>query len=369
MARPQVESIPERLDAHSDVKGQGVVVAFVDSGSLADATPWLAMELVAGDSLRAELERLGRIEPTRALKLMLQVLDALQAAHAQSVLHRDLKPSNIMLSLDAHGLEQVKLVDFGVAKAVGDSEEAIAQDLTGVRGDAYGTPRYLAPEILCQQPLGPFTDVYATALILFEMLVGEPAIVGENLYEILARQISTPVDLPPWLDVHPLGAVLRRAAAKDPRQRYADAQAFASALRAIPLDGLSPPPLVSPSARAKVATPSRDELRAQLKVLRRAFDAAEITAPELAPPPLHESPAPARIPADDATTRRPVARPTSSARARPRDVDLDTAVPVESPREPRDTGRPKRLPTRWLTASLLAFAIAALGLVLFLLLL
>ena len=209
------------------------IVRLYDFGETETGLIWMAMELVRGPEFAHVLSSEGALSPARAQHIILQTLSALAEAHEMSIVHRDLKPGNIMLTAKGADSDVVKLLDFGVGKALGEHEDSAIQDLTGAHGDSFGTPRYMAPELLMKDEIGPHSDVYAVGLILYEALTGLPAVAGETIYEILARQLSTPLDLPAWLANSPLGPVLMKATAKDGSQRYPTALEFHAALRDI----------------------------------------------------------------------------------------------------------------------------------------
>ncbi len=145
---------------------------------------YLAMELVDGFNLGDLLER-GRLRIAMALEIVYQVCGALTEPHARDVIHRDLKPDNLLLVPVSDGTVQVKVLDFGIARAM----EANTQ-LTAT-GMVCGTPQYMAPEQAQNQSLGPPTDLYALGIILYEMLCGIPPFTGNNSLQIMLQQIQT----------------------------------------------------------------------------------------------------------------------------------------------------------------------------------
>lgn len=185
-----------------------------------EAGLYLVMDLVEGQPLD-EVLRLGAVDPEQARTWILEVADAVGALHAAGVLHRDLKPANLMRRPDGSLL----LLDFGLARAAGRSS------LTHT-GAIAGSPGYMAPEQaegLSQ--LSPAVDVHGLGAILYALLTGVPPFRGgsvlERLQQVLKVEAEWPVELPPEIV-----AVGRKALAKDPAQRYADAAEFAAALRA-----------------------------------------------------------------------------------------------------------------------------------------
>ena len=135
------------------------IARFLDAGIAADGSPYLVMELVAGESIVAHAARLGLRE---RLLLFDAVLAAVAYAHQHLVVHRDLKPSNIFVDRDG----AVKLLDFGIAKLLEDEDdEALTRE-----GSRLMTPEYAAPEQIRGEPITPATDVYALGVVLFELL-------------------------------------------------------------------------------------------------------------------------------------------------------------------------------------------------------
>jgi len=190
--------------------------------------PFLAMELLPGETLAARLRR-EPLSPTEALDLAEDLLAALGALHDAGVVHRDLKPSNIFLT--PHG---AKLLDFGLARELpGDVARALATatDLTRP-GLIIGTPGYMAPEQILGHAVDARADLFAAGAVLYEALTGHRPFRGESAVEALS---GTLYEEPPPLAGAPalaaLDAPIRRALAKKPAERYASARDMAGALR------------------------------------------------------------------------------------------------------------------------------------------
>ncbi|MDX9722450.1 MAG: serine/threonine-protein kinase [Myxococcota bacterium] len=212
------------------------IIKLLDFGQSAEGSLWMAFELLDGISLQTLIEQRPKLPETQAFCIVTRVLEGLAYAHGQNIVHRDIKPANIMLvgavlSSDATSFG-VKLLDFGVGKVLRDSDNPELQNLTERIGGVFGTPRYLAPEVLRGQTAQPSTDVYAVALILIELLTGRPAISADTVYDIL-RAHAAGIALPVELVDSPLAPLLRRCVAKDPAQRPADAAAFLQAMLAL----------------------------------------------------------------------------------------------------------------------------------------
>lgn len=189
-----------------------------------DRCHYMVMELAAGKDLARVLREEGPLEPERAVEIGAQIAAALTHAHAAGVVHRDIKPPNVILDSN----DKVKVTDFGIARAAGDAT------LTAT-GSVLGSAHYISPEQAGGAEVGPATDIYSLGIVLYEMLTGTVPFTGDSIIAVAMRHVSDEVpapselrnDLPPHLD-----EVVRRATAKDPRDRYADAVEFRSALLA-----------------------------------------------------------------------------------------------------------------------------------------
>ncbi len=188
------------------------VIPIHDAGDV-DGRLYLAMRLVEGTDLRALLAREGALEPARALAICGQVANALDAAHRKGLVHRDVKPSNVLLDSNEH----VYLADFGLTRRL---EE---QGLQAGEGRSVGTPAYLAPEQIEGKPVDGRADVYSLGCLLFECLTGSVpyrrtsrlAAAWAHLEEEPPSASELGSNLP-----QPLDAVIRKALAKDPDDRY-----------------------------------------------------------------------------------------------------------------------------------------------------
>ncbi len=192
-------------------------------------TLFMVLELIRGVSLKEMLrDQGGRVEPRRAIQLLVQVLEALAEAHQIGLIHRDLKPANLMLLEAPFGGERVKVLDFGIAKVLDDHAEANTENKTR-EGMVVGTPRYMAPEQARGCP-EPRSDLYSVGIILFQMLMGFRPFDGNSTYEILrAHNEAILPELPDNLPKS-LKDVIYRSLAKEPELRYASAAEMAQAL-------------------------------------------------------------------------------------------------------------------------------------------
>jgi serine/threonine-protein kinase len=196
------------------------IVAIWDFGD-DNGTPFLVMELVEGQSLDQLIKSSGRLAQDRSVAIITQVLSALGFAHASGIVHRDIKPSNIIVLPG----DQVKVADFGIARLE-------ASEFTIV-GDLLGTPAYMAPEQLSGGPIDHRTDLFATGVILFEMLTGVKPFRGKSITEIMSfMETRGPEDIRALNPAIPEGIkhVLAKSLAFEPAQRYAEAAAFSTAV-------------------------------------------------------------------------------------------------------------------------------------------
>ena len=203
------------------------IVNVTDAGTSATGVPFYVMERLDGDTLAGLLKRHRRLHVLEAAAISAQVLDALSAAHDIGIIHRDVKPANIFV---AAGSGAVKLLDFGVAKI------ADATSVVTARGIAVGTPRYMSPEQARGERVDGRSDVYATGLILFEMIAGVgPYDDARDNNELLLAHLAR--EAPPLsslvIGVAPeLEQILAGMLAKDCRERPAHARIVAEQLRA-----------------------------------------------------------------------------------------------------------------------------------------
>lgn len=216
-------------------------VRIMDFGSSEDGRRYLVMECLEGKDL-AELVT-EPMPPFRVVELIRQVLEGLAHAHAQGLVHRDIKPENIFV-LGGEGGEQVKLLDFGIAKI---THGAGAGQLTRA-GMIFGTPYYMSPEQARGEKTDARGDLYAVGVVMYSMLAGQLPFDGDDPVAVLRRQIA---EKPPALPESIPGSLrhfVMRLLAKKPEERFADASAAISALRraASPTDRPAKPKLPPP---------------------------------------------------------------------------------------------------------------------------
>jgi len=205
------------------------VDVFVDNGML-----FLVMEKAEGPTLGQQL-RAGPLAPRHALVVARQILSGMAHAHAQGIVHRDLKPENVIL-VPMGGWDRVKVIDFGLVKLVGDAAAAFGAGALTSTGLVFGTPAYMAPEQALGRMVDGRADVYATGVILFEMLLGRMPFVDPDPLVLMQMHAKRP---PPRLDQVASGepwctpqlvALVEGALIKDPAQRFPSADVMIMAL-------------------------------------------------------------------------------------------------------------------------------------------
>ena len=208
-------------------------VTIHDFGETHDGLVYMVLEFIEGKTVKAILREEGAQEPRRALALAAQIARSLAEAHRHGVIHRDLKPANIMVGDLETESDFVKVLDFGIARlAQADQRDLTSVGLPAGERELIGTPRYMSPEQVRGESLTPASDVYGVGLILYEMLVGQPAVTGDTTLALISQQISPePLALPGIQAMPPaLSELIRRATAKRLPQRFPDAETFGEAI-------------------------------------------------------------------------------------------------------------------------------------------
>jgi tRNA A-37 threonylcarbamoyl transferase component Bud32/tetratricopeptide (TPR) repeat protein len=211
------------------------VVRVFDFGKTDDGTPFLALEFVDGPTLEAALAA-GPFAPSRAVDVLVQVLEGLAEAHAAGMVHRDLKPANVVLGPRRGGGELAKILDFGIARLGDAAGGGDAARLTQV-GLVVGTPAYLAPEQALADELDHRTDLYALGCVAYELLTGRPPFVANDLNKVVSQHLTAaPAPLeqlnPALAAERRLCDVVLKALAKERERRFQSAIEFRDALRA-----------------------------------------------------------------------------------------------------------------------------------------
>ncbi len=240
LIRPELaadESIVERLllEAKAAAKirsrhvGTVLDVGRLDSSSGQAGAPYIVMEYLEGEDLGALLHRCGRLSALETTDLVMQACEALAEAHQASIVHRDLKPENLFIVTTPDGGRLLKILDFGIAKQLGDPDRrALTNPSTAV-----GSPQYMSPEQMQAGAVDTRADIWALGAILYEMLGGQPAFGGDTLPAVCAKVLGAQPDplhqhLP---DIAPrLEALVMRCLSKDPNKRFASIAELAAEL-------------------------------------------------------------------------------------------------------------------------------------------
>ncbi|MBN1944334.1 MAG: SUMF1/EgtB/PvdO family nonheme iron enzyme [Bradymonadales bacterium] len=197
------------------------------------------MEYVDGEPLNRLIEREAPMPVERVVHIAVQILKSLSEAHEKGIVHRDLKPANVFVCQLKNEVDFVKVIDFGIARVFEPGLRMVETQ----RGMVLCTPNYAAPELLRQQGASPATDIYALGLMMVEMLTGSTPITGTTPSDIIIRQLDPgPNPLPPAIESAPIGAVIRKAIAKEQAQRYRDADQMLVDLRKLEKPGPNLPP-------------------------------------------------------------------------------------------------------------------------------
>src|SRR5215203_2867337 len=196
------------------------IVAVYDTGedrTSSGATPYIVMEYVEGETLRDVLRREGPLPPERAMSLAADICGALDFSHRNGIVHRDVKPGNVMITPQG----TVKVMDFGIARAVSDSAATMTSTAAVI-----GTAQYLSPEQARGEGVDARSDVYSLGCLLYELVTGEPPFTGDSPVSVAYQHVredprlpsSISPDIPPELD-----AIVMKAMAKNPANRYQSA--------------------------------------------------------------------------------------------------------------------------------------------------
>jgi len=244
LARDQTFQARFRREAQSAASlNHPSIVAVYDTGEdMVGSTPvpYIVMEFVDGRTLRDLLRDDRRLLPERALEITDGVLRALDYSHRNGIVHRDIKPGNVMLTRSG----EVKVMDFGIARAVADSQMTMTQT-----AQVIGTAQYLSPEQARGERVDARSDLYSTGCLLYELLTGRPPFTGDSPVAIAYQHVKEePVppsqidpEVPPWAD-----AIVLKAMRKDPADRYQSAGEMRNdiqrALSGAPIAAAMPPP-------------------------------------------------------------------------------------------------------------------------------
>jgi eukaryotic-like serine/threonine-protein kinase len=326
-------------------------VTLYDFGVTREGLLYYTMELLKGMTLAQLIRKEAPLDVTRAARLVVQVCDSLKEAHGRGILHRDLKPDNLFVVV-RDGREAIKVVDFGIAKLVGDSSvESVTRT-----GMIIGTPQYLSPEQALGNPVVPASDLYSLAIVFYEMLVGVPPFQAETPMKTMWAHIREP--MPPLSAKNPklqvprsIEALLARALEKEPGKRFPTAIAFIDAVRkAIADHDASPETVVLPSLSTtdeglrlkepdwggQTGRSEEPESGKQTEVLQAG---AMVERPDALPASKPQAASPIRE--EQRVEERPVARPAVIA---PEPVKPEPAAEPEQPAPDPKPVQPKSAP-------------------------
>ncbi len=225
------------------------IVTVIDRGEQGDRQ-FIVFEYIEGENLKALVQRKGPLPEQQAVELTLQIAKALGFAHDHGLVHRDVKPQNVLLNGDG----RAKVTDFGIARSL-DVKGGLTQT-----GTVMGTSDYIAPEQARGQRVDAQSDIYSLGAVLYELLTGQVPFPGDNFVAVALRHINEPVpsirEQRPELSPH-LDAIVRRAMAKDPGERFGSMDELCSELS----DCLAPESATS-GAETMIVAPQRRRQRA-----------------------------------------------------------------------------------------------------------
>lgn len=259
------------------------IVAVYDTGEEPDpatgvGVPYIVMELVDGHTLRDILRTGRQIQPERALEFAQGVLDALSYSHKAGIVHRDIKPANVMLTPSG----QIKVMDFGIARAVADTSSTMTQTAAVI-----GTAQYLSPEQARGETVDARSDIYSAGCLLYELLVGRPPFQGDSPVSVAYQHVREAPVPPSQLDpmITPgMDAIVLKSLAKDPADRYQTAAAMRADIgrllngqdviarvpRPVPVPGASDPTVLVASPTSLLSSDTGTQTGAATRALEPA---------------------------------------------------------------------------------------------------
>jgi serine/threonine-protein kinase len=266
---PETEEALARFRREAQAAGRLThpnIVGVFDYGETGEVA-YIVMEYIDGPPLKNLLDKQERFTIATTVRIMEDLLSGLKFSHDRGVVHRDIKPANVMLTSEG----QAKIADFGIARIESSSMTQA--------GTVLGTPAYMSPEQIMGQVVDARSDIYSSGVLLYQLLTGERPFEG-GMSAIMHKALNTEAPLPSQISVTsptPFDAVVRKAMAKRPEDRFANAAEFAAAIRD------------AASGRAPVQTPAEDDQEATMVMPSRS--AARPAPPPPVPPPATPRPA------------------------------------------------------------------------------
>ncbi len=248
------------------------VVQTLDFG-VHEKVPFIAMELLQGETLAERLQTRGHLTPAEVVNLIIQIGRAVAKAHDLGIVHRDLKPENIFLVQNEDD-EVAKVLDFGIAKLCGSSTQLISATRTG---SVMGTPHYMSPEQAEGKAVDPRTDIWALGVISYECMLGSRPFDGEGIGELVLKICARPMPVPSSVGAVPLGFDdwFARACARDREQRFSTVRELIEGLKLLvtgmadaPVDSVQSPP-AQPQASLETHPPVAETTPPSVPAFRR----------------------------------------------------------------------------------------------------
>jgi serine/threonine-protein kinase len=263
-------------------------------GELDDGAVYFVMDYLEGRNLAHEVRENGPMEPDRAINVMVQVCGALEEAHKAGIIHRDLKPENVFLTNQGGTKDFPKVLDFGLAK-MSEKQMGRGSMMFTQQGMVFGTPEFMSPEQAQGETIDRRSDIYSLALILYELLTSKLPFDAKSPLDIMKAHVKDPPiplskRIPGKTFAPELDAVMEKALAKKPENRYETAVDFAEALK-----GCLAENLLSTAARRAVPASARPAASAQASNRPRAEVNNAVMQTEADPPQVPVSKAPTLV--------------------------------------------------------------------------
>ena len=237
--RDAVARLRQEARASSHIRHRNIV-DILDYLEMEDGAVCVVMEYLPGQSLGRLVDKQARLPAVRALDILIQMCDGLEAAHAADIIHRDLKPDNVMVLAGPDGAPLVKILDFGVAKLLASEEGPLT-----AAGQVIGTPPYMSPEQAAGGEVDARADIYSLGAIMYELFTGKTPFVARSFDEYVFKHLAVPPDPPHATgvrDIDPrIESVIMRCLNKDPAARFRTASDLREELIAIRRSLTAPP--------------------------------------------------------------------------------------------------------------------------------